>query len=64
MKSSLEMIDKWFDAMLAIFLALMGIFIFGNVFLRYVFNMGLTWAEEMSRFLFRLAGLPGVQSGP
>ena len=52
MKSSLEMIDKWFDAMLAIFLALMGIFIFGNVFLRYVLNMGLTWAEEMSRFLF------------
>ncbi len=33
-------------------LSLMTIFVFGNVVLRYVFNTGLTWSEELSRFLF------------
>lgn len=37
---------------MALFLALMGILVFSNVVLRYVFNSGLTWAEEFSRFLF------------
>ena len=38
--------------LMALFLALMGILVFSNVVLRYFFNSGLTWAEEMSRFLF------------
>ncbi|QNU29664.1 TRAP transporter small permease [Geobacillus sp. 46C-IIa] len=33
-------------------LALMCILVFGNVVLRYGFNSGITWSEEMSRFLF------------
>lgn len=30
----------------------MSMFVFVNVFLRYAFNSGITWSEEMSRFLF------------
>lgn len=33
-------------------LALMAIFVFVNVIMRYFFHSGLTWAEEVSRFLF------------
>ncbi|MDQ0218687.1 TRAP transporter small permease [Peribacillus cavernae] len=33
-------------------LALMAILVFGNVVLRYAFNSGIMWSEEMSRFLF------------
>ncbi len=33
-------------------LALMVILVFGNVVLRYAFNMGITVSEELSRFLF------------
>ncbi|WP_437125406.1 TRAP transporter small permease subunit, partial [Geobacillus thermoleovorans] len=33
-------------------LAFMCILVFGNVVLRYGFNSGITWSEEMSRFLF------------
>jgi TRAP-type C4-dicarboxylate transport system permease small subunit len=47
-----QMLDKALNALMAICLSLMGIFIFANVFLRYAFNSGLTWAEELSRFLF------------
>jgi TRAP-type C4-dicarboxylate transport system permease small subunit len=37
---------------MASLLALMVIFVFGNVVLRYLFNSGITWSEEMSRYLF------------
>lgn len=37
---------------MVVLLGLMGIFVFTNVVLRYVFNSGLVWAEEMSRFLY------------
>lgn len=33
-------------------LALMVVLVFGNVFLRYAFNMGITTSEEVSRLLF------------
>lgn len=48
----LEFVDKAINVLMACFLLLMGIFIFGNVVLRYCFNSGWTWAEETSRFLF------------
>jgi TRAP-type C4-dicarboxylate transport system permease small subunit len=37
---------------MAFSLAFMAILVFGNVVLRYLFNSGITWSEEMSRFLF------------
>lgn len=45
-------IENLFNYLMAILLALMGIFVFTNVFLRYFFNSGLIWAEELSRYLF------------
>jgi TRAP-type C4-dicarboxylate transport system permease small subunit len=33
-------------------LAIMVVLVFGNVVLRYFFNSGITWSEEMSRYLF------------
>lgn len=52
MNKVLEFADKVINALMASFLLLMGIFIFGNVVLRYCFNSGWVWAEELSRFLF------------
>lgn len=52
MNKAYKFLEKSLDFVLGTFLALMGIFIFGNVVLRYVFNSGITWAEEFSRFLF------------
>jgi len=45
-------LEKTLNALMALCLALMSILVFGNVVLRYVFNSGITWSEEMSRFLF------------
>ncbi len=47
-----ERVEWAVSNVMAMFLALMGILVFSNVVLRYVFNSGLTWAEEFSRFLF------------
>lgn len=38
--------------LMALFLALMVILVFGNVVLRYGFNTGITMSEEVSRWLF------------
>lgn len=40
------------NVVMAVSLAIMAILVFGNVVLRYLFNSGITWSEEMSRFLF------------
>lgn len=37
---------------MAFALIVMGILVFGNVVLRYAFNSGITWSEELSRFFF------------
>lgn len=37
---------------MALCLAVMSILVFGNVVLRYLFNSGITWSEEMSRYFF------------
>lgn len=44
--------ESFIENIMAVFLAAMGILVFGNVLLRYLFNSGITWAEEFSRFLF------------
>ena len=38
--------------LIAAFLAVMVVLVFGNVFLRYAFNTGITSSEEISRLLF------------
>jgi len=38
--------------LIALFLAVMVVLVFGNVFLRYAFNSGITVSEELSRWLF------------
>lgn len=52
MGSFFKSINGLLHIMIAVFLSLMAIFVFGNVVLRYFFNSGLTWAEEASRYLF------------
>ena len=39
-------------AVIAVFLAIMVVLVFGNVVLRYAFNSGITVSEELSRWLF------------
>jgi TRAP-type C4-dicarboxylate transport system permease small subunit len=52
MGSFSQMINRVLHAAIAICLSCMAVFVFGNVVLRYVFNSGITWAEEASRYLF------------
>lgn len=52
MKKILFMFDKLLQVLMALCLAFMAILVFGNVVLRYAFHSGITWSEEMSRFLF------------
>ena len=47
--------DAYFKGLrivIALFLAAMVVLVFGNVFLRYAFNSGITVSEELSRWLF------------
>jgi TRAP-type transport system small permease protein len=48
----LHMLNRVLNGVTAVSLAFMAILVFGNVVLRYLFNSGITWSEEMSRFLF------------
>lgn len=40
------------DTVIAVFLVVMVVLVFGNVVLRYAFNSGITVSEEISRWLF------------
>ncbi|MBS4212793.1 TRAP transporter small permease [Neobacillus rhizophilus] len=48
----IQKVYSFLKFIIALFLSLMAIFVFGNVVLRYAFNSGITWSEEVSRFLF------------
>ncbi len=48
----LDLYCKTLDALIAFFLAVMVVLVFGNVVLRYAFNSGITVSEEVSRWLF------------
>jgi TRAP-type C4-dicarboxylate transport system permease small subunit len=51
----LKIVDGYFALLkflIALFLALMVVLVFGNVVLRYAFNTGITLSEEISRWLF------------
>jgi TRAP-type C4-dicarboxylate transport system permease small subunit len=52
MKSLADLIDRSLNVLLASLLVLISVLIFMNVGLRYLFNSGLVWAEELTRFLF------------
>lgn len=50
-----KIVDGYFvllKALIALFLAIMVVLVFGNVVLRYAFNSGITVSEEVSRWLF------------
>ena len=50
-----RVVDGYFvllTALIALFLAIMVVLVFGNVVLRYAFNSGITVSEEVSRWLF------------
>ncbi|WP_243297767.1 TRAP transporter small permease [Bacillus litorisediminis] len=52
LQKTAKILDKMLIGSIAIAFTFMCILVFGNVVLRYVFNSGITWSEEMSRFLF------------
>ncbi|WNS79578.1 TRAP transporter small permease [Domibacillus sp. DTU_2020_1001157_1_SI_ALB_TIR_016] len=45
-------LENTLNIVMALALAIMVVLVFGNVVLRYLFNSGITWSEEMSRYLF------------
>ncbi|WP_211109749.1 TRAP transporter small permease [Azospirillum oleiclasticum] len=47
-----RLMTKGLEWMLIAMLSLMVLLVFGNVVLRYGFNSGITFSEEVSRFLF------------
>lgn len=52
MKAFMDRLFKLVDYFTGILTGLMIIFVFLNVVLRTLFNTGLTWSEELSRYLF------------
>lgn len=52
MKKASSALSQLLNGVLAFALAAMSILVFVNVILRYAFNSGITWSEEMARFLF------------
>jgi TRAP-type transport system small permease protein len=43
---------RWFEHLLVIGLSIMGLMVFTNVVLRYVFDSGIAITEEVARFIF------------
>ena len=52
MAKAVEFYFRALKALIALCLVLMVVLVFGNVVLRYAFNMGITLSEELSRWLF------------
>lgn len=52
MKAFIDKLFKGIDILTGILTGLMVLFVFLNVVLRTFFNSGLTWSEELSRYLF------------
>jgi len=52
MNHAFDMACKVIEAFIALCLAIMVVLVFGNVVLRYGFNLGITISEEISRWLF------------
>ena len=52
MKTLTDLFFRLAEALLVLLLAAMVVMVFGNVVLRYGFNSGLDFSEELSRFFF------------
>lgn len=52
MNAALDKLFKFLEFLMAILLGGMVALVLLNVILRYVFNSGITWSEEMARYLF------------
>ncbi len=52
MQKAIDKLFKGIDYLTGILTGCMVLFVFLNVILRMVFNSGLTWSEEVSRYLF------------
>ena len=50
--ATMDKLFKGIDYLTGILTGLMVLFVFLNVVLRTCFNSGLTWSEELSRYLF------------
>lgn len=53
-------LERAANALLVTMMAIMVILVFGNVVLRYVFNSGIVFSEEASRFVFMWLTLIGA----
>jgi TRAP-type transport system small permease protein len=51
---------RWMEHLLVLGLSVMGLMVFSNVVLRYVFDSGIAIAEEVSRFIFVWLTLVGA----
>ena len=51
-KSLVDRLCHGLDLLIALFLLVMVVMVFGNVVLRYAFNSGIAVSEELSRWLF------------
>ena len=60
MKTLEKYVLSLFNGLIVLFLAIMLVLVFGNVVLRYVFNSGIVFSEEVSRFLFMWINLIGA----
>jgi TRAP-type C4-dicarboxylate transport system permease small subunit len=52
MKRFMDIYCRVLSALMALLLAIMVVLVFGNVVLRYGFNSGIAFSEEVSRWLF------------
>ena len=52
MGALLDRFCRLLEALMVLLLALMVVLVFGNVVLRYAFDSGITFSEEVSRWLF------------
>lgn len=52
MKHLVPRAERLVEWLMGLALAIMVVLVFGNVVLRYVFNSGIAWAEEISRLMF------------